>query len=80
MLTAKLRRRLMISALWKDKQLTAQKTLTGRTRFERAVHPAVEYIQAARVRRMVMDAVAKVFEDIDVIVAPTTASNSSSLT
>ena len=33
--------------------------------------PAVEYIQASRARRMAMDAVAKVFEGFDVIVAPT---------
>ena len=33
--------------------------------------PAVEYIQASRARRLAMDAVAKVFEGVDVIVAPT---------
>lgn len=33
--------------------------------------PAVEYIQASRARRMAMDAVGKVFEGVDVIVAPT---------
>lgn len=33
--------------------------------------PAVEYIQASRARRMAMDAVAKVFDGFDVIVAPT---------
>jgi len=56
----------------KDKQLTAQKDFDWPNTFRTARFiPAVEYIQAARVRRMVMDAVAKVFEDIDVIVAPT---------
>jgi Asp-tRNA(Asn)/Glu-tRNA(Gln) amidotransferase A subunit family amidase len=35
--------------------------------------PAVEYIQAARVRRLVMDAVTKVFDGLDVIVAPTSS-------
>src|SRR5258707_4122676 len=33
--------------------------------------PAVEYLQAARARRMAMDAVAKIFDSFDVIVAPT---------
>ena len=33
--------------------------------------PAVEYIQASRARRIAMDAVAKVFGGVDVIVAPT---------
>jgi Asp-tRNA(Asn)/Glu-tRNA(Gln) amidotransferase A subunit family amidase len=33
--------------------------------------PAVEYLQASRARRLAMEAVAKVVEDFDVIVAPT---------
>jgi Asp-tRNA(Asn)/Glu-tRNA(Gln) amidotransferase A subunit family amidase len=33
--------------------------------------PAVEYIQANRARMMAMEAVSKVFEQVDVIVAPT---------
>lgn len=33
--------------------------------------PAVEYIQASRARQMAMEAVAKVFDGVDVIVAPT---------
>lgn len=33
--------------------------------------PAVEYIQASRARRMAMGAVARVFEGVDVIMAPT---------
>src|SRR5690349_17115759 len=33
--------------------------------------PAVEYIQASRARQMAMEAVAKVFNGVDVIVAPT---------
>jgi len=46
--------------------------MTGRIRFERhASFQPVEYIQAARARRLAMDAVAKVFDDFDVVVAPT---------
>jgi Asp-tRNA(Asn)/Glu-tRNA(Gln) amidotransferase A subunit family amidase len=56
----------------KDKLLTAQKDLDWPNTFRSARFiPAVEYIQAARARRMAMDAVAKVFDDFDVIVAPT---------
>ncbi len=56
----------------KDKLLTAQKDFDWPNSFRSARFiPAVEYIQAARARRMAMDAVAKVFEEFDVIVAPT---------
>ena len=56
----------------KDKLLTAQKDFDWPNTFRSARFiPAVEYIQAARARRMAMDAVAKVFEGFDVIVAPT---------
>jgi Asp-tRNA(Asn)/Glu-tRNA(Gln) amidotransferase A subunit family amidase len=56
----------------KDKLLTSQKDYDWPNTFRTARFiPAVEYIQAARARRMSMDAVAKVFDDFDVIVAPT---------
>jgi len=56
----------------RDKLLTAQGPDDWPNTFRSARFiPAVEYIQAARARRMAMDAVAKVFEDFDVIVAPT---------
>jgi Asp-tRNA(Asn)/Glu-tRNA(Gln) amidotransferase A subunit family amidase len=56
----------------KDKLLTSQKDYDWPNTFRTARFiPAVEYIQAARARRLVMDAVAKVFDEFDVIVAPT---------
>src|SRR6184192_651587 len=56
----------------KDKLLTSQKDYDWPNTFRTARFiPAVEYIQAARARRMAMDVVAKVFNDFDVIVAPT---------
>ena len=56
----------------KDKLLTSQKERDWPNSFRSARFiPAVEYIQAARARRLVMDAVAKVFDEFDVIVAPT---------
>jgi Asp-tRNA(Asn)/Glu-tRNA(Gln) amidotransferase A subunit family amidase len=56
----------------KDKLLTAQKDFDWPNTFRSARFiPAVEYIQAARARRMAMGDVAKVFEGFDVIVAPT---------
>jgi len=56
----------------KDKLLTSQKDFDWPNTFRTARFiPAVEYIQAARARRLMMDAVAKVFEPFDVIVAPT---------
>lgn len=56
----------------KDKLLTSQKPSDWPNSFRASRFiPAVEYIQASRARRMAMDAVAKVFADVDVIVAPT---------
>jgi Asp-tRNA(Asn)/Glu-tRNA(Gln) amidotransferase A subunit family amidase len=56
----------------KDRLLTSQKDFDWPNTFRSARFiPAVEYIQAARARRMAMEAVAKVFEDFEVIVAPT---------
>ena len=56
----------------KDKLLTSQKDYDWPNTFRTARFiPAVEYIQAARARRLAMDAVAKVFHDLDVVVAPT---------
>ena len=56
----------------RDKLLTAQKPFDWPNAFRSARFiPAVEYIQASRARRMAMEAVAKVFEGVDVIVAPT---------
>jgi Asp-tRNA(Asn)/Glu-tRNA(Gln) amidotransferase A subunit family amidase len=56
----------------KDKLLTMQREFDWPNGFRSARFiPAVEYIQAARARRMAMDAVAKVFDEFDVIVAPT---------
>jgi len=56
----------------KDKLLTSQKDYDWPNTFRTARFiPAVEYIQAARARKMAMEAVAKVFESVDVIVAPT---------
>ena len=56
----------------KDKLLTSQKDYDWPNTFRTARFiPAVEYIQAARARRLAMDAVAKAFDSFDVIVAPT---------
>jgi Asp-tRNA(Asn)/Glu-tRNA(Gln) amidotransferase A subunit family amidase len=56
----------------RDKLLTAQSTDDWPNTFRSARFiPAVEYIQASRARRLAMDAVAKVFDTVDVIVAPT---------
>jgi Asp-tRNA(Asn)/Glu-tRNA(Gln) amidotransferase A subunit family amidase len=56
----------------KDKLLTAQEPGDWPNAFRSARFiPAVEYIQAARARSIAMEAVAKVFEEVDVIVAPT---------
>jgi Asp-tRNA(Asn)/Glu-tRNA(Gln) amidotransferase A subunit family amidase len=56
----------------RDKLLTSQgpEDWPNTFRIARFI-PAVEYIQASRARRLAMDAVAKVFEKFDVIVAPT---------
>jgi len=56
----------------RDKLLTSQKPFDWPNSFRSARFiPAVEYIQASRARRLAMDAVAKVFDELDVIVAPT---------
>jgi Asp-tRNA(Asn)/Glu-tRNA(Gln) amidotransferase A subunit family amidase len=56
----------------RDKLLTEQGPDDWPTTFRAARFiPAVEYIQANRARMMAMEAVSKVFEDFDVIVAPT---------
>src|SRR5260370_11177133 len=56
----------------KDKLLTSQKDFDwpNTCRSARFI-TAVEFIRAARARRLAMNAVAKVFNDFDVIVAPT---------
>src|SRR5712692_5013853 len=56
----------------RDKLLTSQKDYDWPNTFRTArLIPAVEYLQAARARRMAMGAVANVFDDFDVIVAHT---------
>ena len=56
----------------RDALLTSQKDYDWPNTFRTARFiPAVEYIQASRARRLAMDAVAKVFENVDVIIAPT---------
>jgi Asp-tRNA(Asn)/Glu-tRNA(Gln) amidotransferase A subunit family amidase len=58
----------------RDKSLTAQGADDWPNTFRCArLVPAVEYVQAARARRLAMEAVANVFEAFDVIVAPTTS-------
>jgi Asp-tRNA(Asn)/Glu-tRNA(Gln) amidotransferase A subunit family amidase len=59
----------------RDKLLTSQKDYDWPNTFRSARFvPAVEYIQAARARKLAMEAMAKVFEGVDVIVAPTNGS------
>jgi len=56
----------------RDKLLTAQRDFDWPNTFRTARFiPAVEYIQASRARKLAMEAVAKVFADVDVIVTPT---------
>jgi len=56
----------------RDKLLTAQRDFDWPNTFRIARFiPAVEYIQASRARKLAMEAVAKVFDGVDVIVAPT---------
>lgn len=56
----------------RDKLLTSQKDYDWPNSFRAARFiPAVEYIQAARARKLAMEAMAKVFDGVDVIVAPT---------
>jgi Asp-tRNA(Asn)/Glu-tRNA(Gln) amidotransferase A subunit family amidase len=55
----------------RDKLLTSQKDYDWPNTFRSArLIPAVEYIQAARARTLLMEAMAKTFEDFDVIVTP----------
>jgi len=56
----------------RDKLLTSQKDYDWPNGFRAARFiPAVEYIQAARARKLAMEAMAKVLDGVDVIVAPT---------
>jgi Asp-tRNA(Asn)/Glu-tRNA(Gln) amidotransferase A subunit family amidase len=60
----------------RDKLLTSQKEHDWPNAFRTArLIPAVEYIQAARARTLVIEAMARVFDGIDVIVAPTTGTD-----
>jgi Asp-tRNA(Asn)/Glu-tRNA(Gln) amidotransferase A subunit family amidase len=55
-----------------DRQLTAHEKGIWSTRFRaRRLFPAVEYIQANRVRTLLMQQMAEIFENIDIIVSPT---------
>ncbi len=55
----------------RDKLLTSQKDYDWPNTFRSARFiPAVEYIQAARARTLLMEAMAKVFAEFDVIVTP----------
>ena len=59
----------------RDKLLTSQKDYDWPNTFRTARFiPAVEYIQAARARKLAMEAMAKVFDTLDVLVAPTSGS------
>src|SRR5260370_18713503 len=59
----------------KDKLLTSQKDYDWPNTFRTARFiPAVEYIQAARARKLAMEAMARIFDGVDVIVAPTNGS------
>jgi Asp-tRNA(Asn)/Glu-tRNA(Gln) amidotransferase A subunit family amidase len=56
----------------RDKLLTEQSTTDWPNTFRTArLTPAVEYVQANRARMLAIEAMAKVFEPFDVIVAPT---------
>ncbi len=58
----------------RDKLLTEQSPDDWPNQFRIArFYPAVEYIQANRARMMAMEAMGKVFEAVDVIVAPTSS-------
>src|SRR5260370_37768882 len=58
----------------KDKLLTSQKEYDWPNTFRSARFiPAVEYIQAARARRLGMGGVGKGFSEVEVIVAPTSS-------
>jgi Asp-tRNA(Asn)/Glu-tRNA(Gln) amidotransferase A subunit family amidase len=58
----------------RDRLLTAQGPDDWPNAFRSARFiPAVEYIQASRARRLAMEKVAKAFENVDVVVAPTSS-------
>ncbi len=59
----------------RDKLLTEQGPEDWPNTFREArFYPAVEYIQANRARMLAIEAMAKIFSDLDVIVAPTNSS------
>ena len=65
----------------RDKLLTSQKDYDWPNTFRTARFiPAVEYIQAARARTLVMEAMAEVFDGVDVIVAPAGGSDQLTIT
>jgi Asp-tRNA(Asn)/Glu-tRNA(Gln) amidotransferase A subunit family amidase len=65
----------------RDKLLTSQKDYDWPNTFRVARFiPAVEYIQAARARTLVMEAMAKVFDGVDVIVVPSNGSDQLTIT
>ena len=65
----------------RDKLLTSQKIYDWPNTFRTARFiPAVEYIQAARARTLVMETMAKVFEGVDVIIAPANGSDQLTVT
>ena len=65
----------------RDKLLTSQKDYDWPNTFRTARFiPAVEYIQAARARTLVMEAMAKIFDGVDVIVAPPNGSDQLTIT
>jgi Asp-tRNA(Asn)/Glu-tRNA(Gln) amidotransferase A subunit family amidase len=65
----------------RDKLLTSQRIYDWPNTFRTARFiPAVEYIQAARARTLVMEAMAKVFEGVDVIIAPANGSDQLTVT
>jgi Asp-tRNA(Asn)/Glu-tRNA(Gln) amidotransferase A subunit family amidase len=55
----------------RDKQLTGQQSFDWPNSFRRArFYSAVDYIQAQRARSLAMDAMAKLFAEVDVVVTP----------
>lgn len=65
----------------RDKLLTSQKDYDWPNTFRTARFiPAVEYIQASRARTLVMEAMAEVFDGVDVIVAPAGGSDQLTIT
>ena len=65
----------------RDKELVQQGPFAWPNTFRSArFTPAVEYVNASRVRTLAMEAWAKLFQTVDVIVTPTFASGNSQLT